>query len=231
MHTVAIIVAAGQSRRMGFDKLFAKLGQRPVIAHSIQSFEDSPVIDEILVVTSSERIFEIQQFQSYYQISKMTHVLAGGRERHQSVKIGLDHLPEKCTMVAVHDGARPLISLQDIARCWHLAAEHGAAACARRIADTVKRADAKQQVTGSVDRSNLWAMETPQIFALPLLRRAYESLEANGQGVTDEVSAVESLGETIMLADCIKPNLKITYPQDLELAERLHVYTETSYKA
>lgn len=226
MHTAAIIVAAGQSRRMGFDKLLAKLGTRPVLAHTIQAFQESPCIDEIIVVSSSDRHFEISQFQTFYQLTKVAQIIPGGRQRAHSVAKGLKSISDACDLVAVHDGARPLIALQDIQRCWDLAVEHGAAACARRITDTVKRADANHQVTGSVDRTNLWAMETPQMFSRTLLERAYDYVLERQLLVTDEVSAVEVLGEPIMLAECSKPNLKITYPQDLELAQRLLVYSD-----
>ncbi len=221
MRIAAIIVAAGQSRRMGFDKLFAPLGDRPVLAHAIQAFQDSHCIDEIIVVTSSERYDDVANLKDSYRLSKISHVVHGGRDRHHSVQEGLRLVSPECTMIAVHDGARPLICLEDIQRCADMATEHGAAACARKITETVKRADASRRVTGSIDRSNLWATQTPQIFDRELLLCAYQAVEAKNLLVTDEVSAVESLNEPVMLCQCTRPNLKITFPQDLEVATRL----------
>ena len=221
MRIAAIIVAAGQSRRMGFDKLFAPLGDQPVLGHALHAFQDSTCIDEIIVVVSEERYDDVAELQEANQLTKITHVVPGGRNRHDSVQKGLRRVSDACTMIAVHDGARPLICLEDVQRCVDMAAEHGAAACARKITETVKRADASRRVTGSIDRSNLWATQTPQIFNRELLLRAYQAVEAKKLLVTDEVSAVESLNEPVMLCQCTRPNLKITFPQDLEVATRL----------
>lgn len=221
MATAGIIVAAGQSRRMGFDKLFAILGQQPVLAHSLHTFQNASCIDEIIVVTAPGNAPMIESWVSEGGLTKLTQVVPGGQWRHHSVQRGLEAVSDKAGFVAVHDGARPLIAESDLLRCWHLAQTHGAAACARRITDTVKRVDGHHRVTGSVDRTNLWAMETPQIFDYQLLLRAYETVTQRGQLVTDEVSALESLGEPVILSETMKPNLKITFPQDLELAAHL----------
>lgn len=219
--TAAIIVAAGNSRRMGFDKLFAPLGPRPVLAHSVYTFQASPDITEIIVVTSAENEPIIREWESHAPLTKLTAIVPGGRQRHHSVQAGLDQVSEGIEYVAVHDGARPLIDPQDLARCCQLAQEHGAAACARRITDTVKRVDGNHRVMGSVDRSNLWAMETPQVFERQLLQRCYEHVLRQDHLVTDEVSALELLGEKVILSENLKPNLKVTFPQDLEMATQL----------
>lgn len=221
MATAAIIVAAGQSRRMGFDKLFATLGPRPVLAHSLCTFQKAACIDEIIVVTAPENAPKLQEWASEEAWSKLAHVVPGGRLRHHSVQLGLEQVSDKEGFVAVHDGARPLIAESDLHRCWELAQEHGAAACARRITDTVKRVDGNHRVTGSVDRTNLWAMETPQVFSYPLLARGYAHVTSKNELVTDEVSALELLGEPVVLSENLKPNLKVTFPQDLELAAHL----------
>ncbi len=221
MSTSAIIVAAGQSRRMGFDKLLAKLGNRPVLAHTLRAFQETPCIDEMVIVTSQERQTEVTELVNDEGLTKVSHIIEGGRHRHDSVHAGLLQASGTCEFIAVHDGARPLIDREDIQRCWELARDHGAAACARRITDTVKRADAGHRVTGSVDRSNLWAMETPQIFSRKLLLQAYKRILAVNALVTDEVSALEAMGEPVMLSECLKPNIKITFPQDLKLAAHL----------
>ncbi len=228
MATAAIIVAAGQSRRMGFDKLFAPLGPRPVLAHSLHTFQQATCIDEIIVVTAKENESTLRHWAEEYALSKLTHIVPGGRQRHHSVQAGLEKVSDATGYVAVHDGARPLIAMGDLQRCWQLAQEHGAAACARRITDTVKRVDGHLRVMGSVDRTNLWAMETPQVFDYQRLLRCYAHVAEQDQLVTDEVSALELMGETVILSENLKPNLKITFPQDLEIAAHLLQTTEAS---
>ena len=206
---------------MGFDKLFAELTGKAVLAHSLQTFQSASCIDEIVVATSEERVDLLRSWREPHSLSKLTQVVTGGRLRHHSVMEGLKALGGDVRYVAVHDGARPLIDQEDLARCLELAQKHGAAACARRITDTVKRVDGNHRVTGSVDRTNLWAMETPQVFDRKLLESAYEHVCKQDAVVTDEVSALELIGEPVHLSESLKPNLKITYPQDLELATHL----------
>lgn len=208
----AIIVAAGSSRRMGFNKLLADLDGTSVIRRSVMAFATHHRITRVLVVTSSREIEE--------EIQDLAEVVPGGDERYHSVWNGLQAAGE-CALVAVHDGARPLIDAESISACLHEAAARSAAACARRIADTVKRADGENRVTEAIDRANLWAMETPQCFRTELLRKAYRTVLDQSLPVTDEVSAVEAIGEPVYLVENPRPNLKITWPGDLETAARL----------
>lgn len=214
----ALIVAAGSSTRMGFDKLLAPLAGEPVILHTLRAFENCQDIDSIQVVSNANRGAVIGQLAA--GLTKFRGVIAGGAERHLSVWNGLQALPAGCALVAVHDGARPLITPGQISRCADCAKEHGAAASARRITETVKRADTAGIVTGAVDRDGLWIMETPQVFQLPLLRASYEAVIARGTLVTDEVSAVHEAGHAVRLVENISPNPKITLPGDLEAAVR-----------
>ncbi|MBU6300730.1 MAG: 2-C-methyl-D-erythritol 4-phosphate cytidylyltransferase [Verrucomicrobia bacterium] len=211
----AIVVAAGSSRRMGFDKLFADLNGAPVLARSLAAFRCHPEIAQVIVVTGAEHRERVAALGLAHQ------VVTGGAFRHLSVQAGLDAVAPGTTLVAVHDGARPLIDASAISACLAEARKHGAAACARRITETVKRADESGRVIGAVDREGLWAMETPQCFALDLLRRAYQVVLDSDRIVTDEVSAVEALGETVHLVENRFPNLKITFPPDLEVARAL----------
>ncbi|MHA3773761.1 2-C-methyl-D-erythritol 4-phosphate cytidylyltransferase [Verrucomicrobiota bacterium sgz303538] len=220
----AIIVAAGSSRRMGFDKLFAPLAGKPVLWHSLQAFSECDDIDEILVITREDRVAEVEKLVSDEDLVKVRKVLVGGAERHLSVWNGLKAIESHGSeYVAIHDGARPLTTPKLIHDCLRMAQQHGAACCASPIPDTVKRASTEQVVTESVERSGLWAMQTPQIFASGLILQAYASLIAKHEMVTDEVSAVQKLGKRIALLKNDEWNFKITFPRDLELAE--HVLT------
>src|SRR5438093_4156926 len=143
----AIIVAAGDSRRMGFDKLFAAIAGKPVIAHTIRAFEHASSVDEIIVVARENRHEEIKAIVRDENFVKTQSIIPGGKQRQDSVRAGLDHLDSFARYVAVHDAARPLITPGQIERVFQRCAEHGAAALAEPINDTLKRADADLIVT------------------------------------------------------------------------------------
>lgn len=215
----AIIVAAGNSQRMGFDKLFALLGDKPVVAHTLDAFERTDSVSEIILVGRAERLEELQALVRSAALRKVHHVVAGGIHRQDSVRAGLDVLHPEARYVAVHDAARPLVTPEQIERVFALARQHQAAALAEPISDTLKRANEDRFVTGGVDRAGLYAMQTPQIFSRDLLVRAYDAVGANHLSITDEVSAVEHLGAKVLLVPNEQFNLKITYPRDLSLAQ------------
>ncbi len=220
----AIIVAAGSSQRMGFDKLFADLAGRPVVAWSVAAFQACPEVTDILLVTRPDKAADFRALADREGWTKLRAILPGGAQRHFSVWNGLQAIPapdDSTAFVAVHDGARPLVTPGTISRCLALAREQGAACCAAPVSDTLKRADDQRRIVGGVDRTGLWAMQTPQIFSLPALLRAYRAVIAAGDHVTDETSALERLGEPVTLLNSGDFNLKITYPQDLELARHL----------
>ncbi len=218
----AIIVAAGSSRRMGFDKLFAPLAGHPVLWHSLKAFGDCKEVDEILVVTREDGMDQVEALVAGSKLKKVTKVISGGPERHISVWNGLQAVDATgSAYVAIHDGARPLTTPKLIRACLDLAKVHGAACCASQIPDTVKRASLEQMVTESVERTGLWAMQTPQIFSSGLILQAYAALMARHEMVTDEVSAVQKLGKKIALLKNDDWNFKITFPHDLELAEHV----------
>jgi 2-C-methyl-D-erythritol 4-phosphate cytidylyltransferase len=215
----AIIVAGGSSERMGFDKLFALLGDKPVLAHTIEAFERTDSVREIILVARAERIGEFEELVRQNDFKKVRRVVAGGKHRQDSVRAGLENVEEAAAFIAVHDAARPLVMPEQIERVLALAREHGAAALAEPVTDTLKRADENRFVTGGVPRESLYAMQTPQIFERALLTRAYAGVAANDLSVTDEVSAVEHLGAKVRLVSNDEWNIKITYPRDLLLAQ------------
>ena len=215
----AIIVAAGDSRRMGFDKLFAAIAGKPVIAHTISAFQRANSVNEIIVVAREDRQDEIKTIVRDRRSEKVRSIVPGGKHRQDSVRAGLDQLDSATRWVAVHDAARPLITPEQIERVFQQCANHGAAALAEPINDTLKRADSDLLVSGSVDRDQLYAMQTPQIFERQLLEDAYRAVCAENIFVTDEVSAVERMGCKVVLVVNGDFNFKITYPRDLPLAD------------
>ncbi len=217
MSVSAIIVAAGSSTRMGFDKLAAPLAGIPVLQRTLAAFLSAERIDEIIVVCPPERWALLETAAAAKPIRRVD----GGATRQESVANGLAAISPTAEMVAVHDGARPLIHPDDIDRCVHAAIEQAAVALARRVTETLKRADAADFCVASVSRENLWLMETPQVFGTALLRQAYAEVAARQLTVTDEVSAVQAIGTPVQFIESTHPNPKITCPADLTLAAAL----------
>jgi 2-C-methyl-D-erythritol 4-phosphate cytidylyltransferase len=214
-----IIVAGGSSQRMGFDKLFAVIAGEPVIAHGIRAFERATSVSEIVVVARAERHDEIGKIASDAGFKKVRAIVPGGERRQDSVRAGLDGIDRDAKYVAVHDAARPLITPEQIERAFAQCRVHGAAALAQPVNDTLKRADTDFLVVGSVDRHQLYAMQTPQIFERKLIEDAYRAVYAEKILVTDEVSAVERLGYKIALVLNDDFNFKITYRRDLPVGD------------
>jgi 2-C-methyl-D-erythritol 4-phosphate cytidylyltransferase len=215
----AIIVAAGDSRRMGFDKLFATIAGRPVIAHTIRGFERAGCVDEIIVVTREDRRTEMKTTVRDENFKKVRSIIPGGKHRQDSVRAGLGQVAPGSRYVAIHDAARPLSTAEQIELVFEQCRIHAAASLAEPISDTLKYADAEFFVTAPVDRHQLYAMQTPQVFERQLIEDAYRAVYAENASVTDEVSAVERLGRKVVLVPNKDLNFKITYPRDLALAE------------
>ena len=210
----AVIVASGSSRRMGFDKLAADLVGQPVLRRAVEAFLQCEAIGRVIVVCPPER------FQSLlHEVADRVVRVDGGDERHFSVVAGLEKV--RADFVAVHDGARPLVTPEAITTCLRAARETGAAALARPVTETLKHADDDHLTDGAVPRDGLWHMETPQIFRTGLLRSAYAEVISKKLLVTDEVSALEAIGVSTKLTHVDAPNLKITHPIDLKVAGAL----------
>ena len=199
------------------DKLAWPLAGVPVLRRTLEAFLAAQSIHSVVVVCPEERwkLLECVAF------NKPVLRTDGGAERQESVMNGLAVLGKEARFVAVHDGARPLISPADIDVCVAAAVIHRAATLARRAAETMKRSDTEGFCVESVSRDNLWCMETPQVFETALLREAYQNVAARGLTMTDEVSAVQELGVKVKFIESMHPNLKITTPADLALAEAL----------
>ena len=210
MSYAAIIVASGSSRRMGFDKLAAPLAGQPVLWHSVRAFSSLEEISQVIVVTPPER------FAWLTDLGKNITRVDGGAERSDSVAAGLTALHEDITHVAIHDGARPLVSAESIKATFAAAEKSGAASLARRVTETLKRATPEGITTQSVSRDDLWIMETPQTFSKDLIQQAYQSVTSGDAQITDEVSALQLLGQGTTLVENPQPNPKITLQADLD---------------
>ncbi|MFL6527123.1 MAG: 2-C-methyl-D-erythritol 4-phosphate cytidylyltransferase [Chthoniobacterales bacterium] len=216
----AIIVAAGSSQRMGFDKLLSPIAGRTVIGHTLAAFQNCDLVESMIVVARAHRLHDFQMLLDG-RFSKLRDFAAGGERRQDSVASGLAKLPGETRFVAVHDAARPLVSCDVIERVFREAEVHGAAAAAAPVSDTLKRATPDHVVSGGVEREGMFAMQTPQIFARDLLVEAYAAVEQAKLNITDEVSALEHLGRKVVLVPNTEPNFKVTFPDDLRLAEQI----------
>ncbi len=215
----AVIVAAGSARRMeGTDKIMAELGGEPVVLRTLRAFEENPLISEIVVVTREDLLAPIAELCANAAFQKTRSVLLGGDTRPDSVRAGLDNLSKKTKLVAVQDGARPLISQKIITETVLAAAKYGAAAPAIPVKDTIKRAQ-KGFVTETPPREELFAVQTPQVFDVDLLRAALHDAAEKNAAITDDCSAVERIGMRVFLTQGEERNLKITTPPDMISAE------------
>ena len=214
----AIIVAAGSSQRMGgVDKAFAPLGGRPLLARVIAAFQRCNAIDQIVVVVSERNLEQCRQLVAGEGCHKVTEVCAGGERRQDSVAAGLSQLKD-CDWVVIHDGARPLVTIELIERGLEEAQETGAAAAAVPVTDTIKVAGDDRIVRQTPPRQNLWAVQTPQVSRCDIITEAYQ--KANSEA-TDDAALVEQVGYRVRLYMGAYDTIKVTTPDDLILAEAL----------
>lgn len=215
----AVIVAAGNASRMGgIDKVMAELAGEPMIVRTVRTFQNCDVITEIVIVTREDLILPISHLCE--GMDKVKIVVAGGKTRQESVKLGLNALSVKNGLAAIHDGARPLITPQVIDRAVRAAHSYGAAAPAVPVKDTIKIVKGGL-VESTPDRSTLQAIQTPQVFDYALLRGALQKAEDTSAAVTDDCSAVELMGMSVKIVEGDERNLKVTTPMDLKIAEML----------
>ncbi len=214
----AVIVAAGGSTRMGgIDKMFAPLADKPVLARVVATFEDSPLVDRIVLVLNATNLDRGQALLEAEDWQKVDALLPGGVRRQDSVAAGLAKLTD-CPWIVVHDGARPLVTPELIEHGLLAAEATGAAVCAVPVINTIKLADDEDYVKETLPRQHLWAVQTPQVFRSAIIREAYQ--QATGE-VTDDSTLVEALGTKVKLYRGDYDNIKLTTPADLVLAEVL----------
>lgn len=217
----AVIVSAGAARRMGgIDKVLAPLGELPVLVHTLYAFQDCPSVEEIVVVAREDLMVEVGRLCREFCLDKVKKVMAGGLERIHSVQAGLAEVSPEANLIAIHDGARPLVSQEIIRDTVARAAVTGAAAPAVPLTDTIKRAQDGLTLE-TVDRETLWAVQTPQVFEAGLIKAATKKAMEDGELLTDDCGSVERLGMKVTLTSGSRENIKITTPLDLVLGEAI----------
>ena len=219
----AIVLAAGRSTRMGggANKQFIELLDKPLIYFSLAAFEQCDAVDAVILVRRPDYAKPAEQIVQQFGFKKVAALVDGGLERQNSVWNGLEKCDAQTEIVAVHDGARPLVTPGLIAATVASAVAHGTGIAATKIVDTIKEANDDRTVNRTVDRTKLWAVQTPQTVQFALLRQAYGRVMEKGVVVTDEAAAVEMLGKPVHLVETPFLNLKITTPNDLAIAEAL----------
>ncbi|MFT8888194.1 MAG: 2-C-methyl-D-erythritol 4-phosphate cytidylyltransferase [Ethanoligenens sp.] len=214
----AIIVAAGNGRRMGgIAKPFLPLCGRPVLMYALEAFTQCPLITEIVLVTRPNEMAEAERIAEGCE--KMVGTVAGGSTRQLSVRAGM--ALASGAYLAIHDGARPLVTPACIERAVRAAFDCGASAAAVKVKDTVKVTDDWGYVMQTPERARLWAVQTPQVFRTSLLARAFDAAETAGADYTDDCQLVEAIGGKVRLVEGDYANLKITTPEDMDAATAL----------
>lgn len=217
----AVIVAAGSGTRFKADKpkQFLEIAGKPLVIHTLHCFEACPDIDQIVLVLPSSEIENFQNLAEKYNFKKLIKPVRGGKTRAESVFNGLQVVDQKCEIVAVHDGARPLVSSEEISETLERAANAGAACLVAPVTDTIKKI-AGGKIVGTIDREKLRRALTPQCFRFEILSKAFENADLT-EAVTDECFLVERLGYEIAFVDGSPKNIKITTREDFAVAEIL----------
>jgi 2-C-methyl-D-erythritol 4-phosphate cytidylyltransferase len=224
MKTVVIIPAGGTGRRMGGEipKQYLSLAGVPILVHTLREFQRSLFVDEIFLVVSEGDVADVQRdMVERYDLSRIGLVIAGGRERQDSVRNALAHVRDEHGIILVHDGVRPFVTGELIERAVAGAKEFGAVALGVPVRDTVKEADAAGRVVKTVQREGLWLVQTPQAFRKEVILAAYERAAQDGFYGTDDASLVERTGTPVRMIPGEADNIKVTAPEDLKRGERI----------
>ncbi|MEY8325374.1 2-C-methyl-D-erythritol 4-phosphate cytidylyltransferase [Lachnospiraceae bacterium 54-11] len=226
--TLAVVLAAGSGKRMGSKtkKQYMSIAGRPVIYYSLKTFQDSFIDEIVLVVSPGDTRFCQKEIVEKYGFDKVRHIVEGGKERYHSVAAGLNSVSD-FDYVFIHDGARPMVTAEILDRSLVCVRRYGACVAGVQVKDTIKIADGEGKISATPNRNFMWAVQTPQVFAYPLIKEAYtlllsreEEILASGVAVTDDAMVVETLtGRTVKLVEGSYKNIKITTPEDIQIAE------------
>jgi len=214
----AVIVAAGNSQRMGTDKIMMKLGEMPVLARTVLAFENNEYIDEIIIVTKTEKLGEISDLCYKNGLHKVKKVISGGATRMESALAGVSACRHEAELIAIHDGARPLITQELISRTILAAQKYQAAVPAIASTDTLKTVNEQGLIVGTVDRARTFRVQTPQVFAADLIKGALTKAVEEKLVLTDDCSAMDMMGVKTFVVEGEPENIKITTPEDMVYA-------------
>ena len=219
MTCAAVVLGAGSSQRMGFDKMTVMLEGQPVLVRSVNAFQQCPLVEEIVVVTRDDRLEEIADLVCQYNLDKVSSVVSGGSTRTESALAGVMALKKDSRLIAVHDGARPLVTQDVIDACIRRASIQYAAIPVVKSTDTLRALDEKGALDGMYDREHVVRVQTPQVFLNEILKGALTDAVKRGMSFTDDAAAVERMGLKIQAVDGDEENIKLTTPEDILIAE------------
>lgn len=225
----AVVVAAGSSQRMGNDKIFTALGGLPVLVHSVRAFEENELVDEIIIVTREEKLEHVADLVKKYDLKKVSKVILGGSTRVESCLAGVSEAHHRAELIAIHDGARPLVSQAIIRDTIRAADAFYAAVPVLRSTDTLKALDGKGVVCGSADRETIYRVQTPQVFRADLIKGALTEAMKRGLVLTDDSSAMDLMGVKTHTVEGDEDNIKLTTPRDMVVAEAILKSRGTAY--
>ncbi|MDO8358246.1 MAG: 2-C-methyl-D-erythritol 4-phosphate cytidylyltransferase [Nitrospirota bacterium] len=221
---VAVVPAAGKGLRMGgaVPKQFLSLGGEPIVVHSLRALQSAACIhDIILAVPSADLDYCRNDLVVRYGFSKVTKVVPGGKERQDSVRLGLEHVPEETEIVLVHDAVRPFVTVAMIEAVVAAARQHGGAIIALPMRDTVKQVGSDHLIQRTVDRQPLWLAQTPQAFRMDWLREAHRKAKVEGVPATDDAFLFEWMGHSVVVVEGSGENIKVTRPEDMVIGEAI----------
>lgn len=224
IYCTAIIAAAGSSKRMGElgNKQFIEILGKPVLAYTVEAFESCRLINEIIIVTREEEIMHCSEaVVQPYGFSKVSKIIAGGSHRQESVYIGLKEIDPYTNIVVVHDGARPLVLVEDIENSIYECMDNGAAVIGTKVKETMKVVDPEGFIAGTPDRETLWAARTPQTFNYDLILKAHQMAAEEGFTAWDDAGLVERLGYKVKMIEGSHQNIKVTTVEDISIAESI----------
>lgn len=224
-----VIPAAGQGKRMGagYNKQFLSLMGQPILAHTVRLFEESSHVSEIVIVGAENDLLVIKELVYYHKFNKVVAIIRGGAQRQDSVRSGVQALSTTIQRVVVHDGARPLLTLQAFHQFLGETEDFSAAIMGIQLKDTVKRVDISGKVLETPSREGLRAVQTPQIFDRGILQEAHHQAASVGYYATDDAALLEWMGYPVQMVEGSQENIKVTTPEDLWLAERILTMRES----
>lgn len=230
--TCAVIVAAGNSTRMGEEcgsKQFIEINGIPVLVRTVTSFENAETVDEIIIVTKEEHIISVADLVKSFGFKKVSSIAKGGSTRQKSVEAGLSSIAPETEYVCIHDGARPFITPEDIDRVNEAAYKYAAAAIGVKLKDTIKMIDNDGFIINTVDRSTLYAIQTPQSFSVNILFSSLALANKQGKDFTDDCQLIENAGGKVFMIEGSYDNIKITTVEDLNLAHIISQKSDEDY--